>query len=197
MHKACHIATRILTTWPNTGPTNVSKSKKPTHQFTNYLGTKVKTCLNAAVKAKTVLRQYLSHGEVICRDHPKMNVLLNGLFTSWPNLCAVFPWKPGKLNFGASAVRPEHSLDFVSLRATKCFCMIHENENERGKSGETGICRWMSNSKWWDGHQILCRPNSLSGTKVMFRLNLNISTCSKTKAAAVDAFWRTLSGFCH
>ena len=68
-----------------------------------------------------------------------MNMLLNGLFTSWPNLCAVFPRKPGKLNFEASAVRPEHNLDCVSLHATKCFCMINENEIKRGKSGETDL----------------------------------------------------------
>lgn len=88
---------------------------------------------STAVKAETILCQYLSHEEEICRDHSEMNVLLNGLFTSWPNLCTVFPSKPGKLNSEASAVRPEHNLDFVSLRATKCFCMIHENENKRKK----------------------------------------------------------------
>lgn len=155
MHKACHIATRILTTWPNTGPTNVSKSKKPTHQFTNYLGTKVKTCLNAAVKAKTVLRQYLSHGEVICRDHPKMNVLLNGLFTSWPNLCAVFPWKPGKLNFGASAVRPEHSLDFASLRAV---IVIYNHWNTTNTHD--------SRLHTWPWHSKIQSPNHETATDV-------------------------------
>lgn len=64
-------------------------------------------------------------------------MLLNALFTSGPNLCDVFPQNPGKLNFEASAVRPEHNLDFVSLRATKRLCMIHENK--RGNCGEVQI----------------------------------------------------------
>lgn len=71
------------------------------------------------------MSQHFSHRAVISKDHPEMNVLLNGLFTSWPNLCTVFPQKSGKLNFGASAVKPEHNTDFVSLSATNCF--LHDS----------------------------------------------------------------------
>lgn len=102
-----------------------------THQVTNSISRQVKSCSHTAVYAMSILSRHLSHGEAICSDHLERNVLLNALFTNWPNRCTVFPRKPGRLNFEVSAVRAECSLEFVSVCTTKCFCMIYENENKR------------------------------------------------------------------
>lgn len=82
------------------------------------------------------LRLYLVGTLAKEEDHPEMNTQLNALFTSWTNLWAVFPWKPGKFNFEAFFFEAwRQALGSVSLRATVPICMIYKIKNDHWKRG--------------------------------------------------------------
>lgn len=123
--------------WINHSSVQPAKKSFPFHlstrQVTNGISRQVKSCSHTAVYAVSILSRHLSHGEVICEDQPEMNLLLNTLFTCYPNRCTVFPWKSGKSNFEVSAVSPQCNLEFVSVITTKCFCVINVTENKKKK----------------------------------------------------------------